>query len=306
MMPNFLIIGAAKCGTTTLYHSLKQHPQIYMSPVKETNFFAFEGEKPRFTGVKINGSTKSYQKELITDIDSYRRQFRNVNLEIAIGESCPSYLYIPKAASNIKRHIPQVKLIVILRDPIERAYSNFLHHVRERTEYYDSFLQAIESESWRIKNGWWWGFHYIQASLYYEQIKRYLNLFDRNQIKFYLFKELKDNFESLLGDIYQFLEIESISTHSRLETYNYNSTGIPANQFLDGLIRESNPVKRIYQTLIPNKSIRKQITNKINCLNPLKKPYLTKDVREELLPRFRDDICQLQDLIDKDISSWLT
>lgn len=305
-MPNFFIIGAAKSGTTTLYHYLKQHPQIYMTPVKETNFFAFEEEKLDFTGVKVNESTKSYQKEIITDIYSYRQQFENVNQEIAIGESCPSYLYIPKAAENIKRYTPQAKVIVILRDPIERAYSNFLHNIRERSEYYDNFSQAIEAESWRIKNGWWWGFHYVQISLYYEQVKRYFDLFGKSQVEVYLFHQLKNKPQLLLCDICQFLAIEheqSVAQYSKLE--KHNSTGIPASQFLDILIKDSNPVKRVYQILIRNKNIRKKITANINRLNPLTKRDLNREIRSKLLPLFSEDIFKLQDLIQRDLSTWL-
>lgn len=307
VMPNFFIIGAAKSGTTTLYHRLKQHPQIYMTPIKETNFFAFEGEKLDFTGVKVTESINSYNKEIITDISSYRQQFDNVNQEIAIGESCPSYLYIPKAAENIKRYTPQAKLIVILRDPIERAYSNFLHNIRERTEYYDDFLQAIDAESWRVKNGWWWGFHYVQTSLYYEQLKRYFDIFDESQIKVFLFSQLKNNYKSLYSDIYKFLEVEGvelIETQSNLKK-KYNSTGIPTSRLLDNLIKDDSPVKRIYQLLIPSKSIRQKITAKVNLLNPLIKPDITLEIREKLLPLFRQDTLRVQNLIQQDLSKWL-
>jgi len=306
VMPNFFIIGAAKSGTTSLYYRLKQHAQIYMTPTKETNFFAFEGESLNFTGVKVNESTKSYQKEIITDIYSYRQQFNNINQEVAIGESCPSYLYIPKAAKNIKHYTPQAKIIVILRDPIDRAYSNFLHNIRERSEYYDDFLQAIDAESWRIANGWWWGFHYVQTSLYYEQLKRYFEIFDRSQIKIILFSQLKNNYKSLVSDLYQFLEVDDvISIETPSNSKKYNSTGIPTNRLLDNLIKDTSPVKTIYQLLIPSKTIRKKITTKVNNLNPLIKPDMTLEMREKLLPLFQKDILKVQNLIQQDLSAWL-
>lgn len=305
-MPNFLIIGAAKSGTTTLYYYLKQHPQIYMTPVKETNFFAFEGKKIELIGVKVTESIKSYQNEIITDLDLYRKQFDNVNQEIAFGESCPSYLYIPQAALNIKRYTPQAKLIIILRDPIERAYSNFLHNMRERIEYYDDFSQAIAAESWRIKNGWWWGYHYVQVSLYYEQVKRYFDLFGKSQVKVYLFNQFKNKHELFFSDICQFLEIEDvklIEQNSNLE--KHNSTGIPANTFLEVLIKDSNLVKKLYQTIIRNKNIRQKITAQVNCFNPLIKPDLNQETRAKLLPLFKENILNLQDLIEQDLSIWL-
>lgn len=305
-MPNFYILGAAKSGTTTLYHYLNQHPQVFMSPIKETNFFAFQGEKPTFKGVKVNKSTVSYQQEIITDLSLYRQQFSAVNKEIAIGESCPSYLYIPKAAENIKRHTPQAKLIVILRNPIERAYSNFLHNIRDRSEYYDDFSEGIEAESGRINDGWWWGFHYVRVGLYYEQVKRYFDLFDRSQVKVYLFDQLKNNEQLLLNDICQFLEIEYQVSFDNSKLEKHNSTGVPVNQFLDNLIKDSSLLKKAYQTIVRNKKIRKNITNSINRFNPLVKPDLDREIKDELLPLFREDILKLQDLIRQDLSPWLS
>ena len=121
-MPNFLIIGAMRAGTTSLYHYLKQHPQVYMSPVKEPRFFALEGEKPdpgRPTDERLMNHS-------ITDIEAYRALFQAVSKETAIGEASPLYLYSPKAPERIRHYIPDAKLIAVLRDPVERAYSHFL------------------------------------------------------------------------------------------------------------------------------------------------------------------------------------
>ncbi len=121
-MPNFLIVGAMKCGTTALYYYLEQHPQIFMSPVKEPNFFCFEGREGLDSGNSI------------TDIAAYRGLFRGVSSERAIGEASHCYLYEPRAVERIKHYTPDARLIAILRSPIERAYSHFLHAVRNGTE----------------------------------------------------------------------------------------------------------------------------------------------------------------------------
>ena len=123
IMPNFLIVGAAKAGTTALHEYLQQHPQIYMTPTKETNFLAFEGEVLNFHGP----GDESLQDFSITDLKTYQAEFQQVTNELAIGEACPSYLYLPKAAKRIKQYIPDTRLIAILRNPVERAYANFLH-----------------------------------------------------------------------------------------------------------------------------------------------------------------------------------
>ena len=135
IMPNFLIVGAAKAGTTALHEYLQQHPQIYMTPTKETNFFAFEGVELNFQG-KGDEALKEFS---ITDLATYQAQFAGIQEETAIGEACPSYLYVPEAATKIKKYIPQVRLIIILRNPVERAYANFLHVIRDDRETHQDF-----------------------------------------------------------------------------------------------------------------------------------------------------------------------
>lgn len=303
MNPNFLIIGAAKSGTTSLYQCLSQHPEIYMTPVKETNFFSFEGEQLEFTGMKHNESSLSYQKEIITNLQEYQEQFEGKTEEKAVGESCPSYLYVPKAAERIYAFNPNIKLIVVLRDPIERAYSNFLHHVRDRNEWTRDFLSAVKAESKRIEENWWWGFHYIQVGLYSKQLKRYFNLFNREQIKIYLYKDYLNKPEYVLKDICKFLEVDR--KHTFDFNIKHNATGLAKYNFLDKIIKEQNALKTAYQKLLPFTKLRKEITKRISRLNFLGKPQLDLETRNLLLPLFHEDILSVQELIERDLTFWL-
>ena len=131
-MPNFLIIGAMKSGTTALYYYLEQHPDIYMSPVKEPNFFSSHKQE--------NAA------DTVTEFGIYRQLFSGGSGKKAIGEASHSYLYEPGAAAEIRRYIPEAKLIAILRNPIERAYSHFLHMVRSGTEPLDDFARALQED----------------------------------------------------------------------------------------------------------------------------------------------------------------
>ena len=204
-LPNFLIIGAAKAGTTALHEYLQQHPQIYMTPTKETNFFAFAGEDLNFQGPK-DEALKDFS---ITDLDTYQAEFAEVTNEKAIGEACPSYLYYPQAASRIKHYLPDVRLIVILRNPVDRAYANFLHTVRDDREPYRNFALALQEEPNRIDNNWEWFWHYIQVGFYGKQLKHYYETFAPSQIKIYLYEDLKENAIALLQDIFCWLEVEN-------------------------------------------------------------------------------------------------
>src|ERR671929_75877 len=131
-MPNFFIIGAMKSGTTALYYYLEQHPEVYMSPVKEPNFFCSQEQK--------NGA------DAVTDIRAYERLFRGVLGETAVGEASHCYLYEPRAAAAIRRCVPEAKLLAILRNPIDRAFSHFLHMVRTGSEPLSDFAQALREE----------------------------------------------------------------------------------------------------------------------------------------------------------------
>ncbi len=114
IMPTFLVIGAARSGTTALYTYLKQHPMVFMSSVKETNFYAFEGEK-----LECRGPGADYINNSITNLANYRELFAMASNEMARGEVSPLYLYSEKAPKRVRKHIPDVQLIAILRNPIE-------------------------------------------------------------------------------------------------------------------------------------------------------------------------------------------
>lgn len=129
-LPNFLVIGAHKAGTTALYNYLKQHPQVYMSPAKEPRFFALEGKNLKFLGPKKDPGNRCR----FTTLEAYRELFQGVSSEVAIGEASTLYLYSQEAPKRIQHYIPDAKLIAILRNPIKRAYSNFVHAMQDDRE----------------------------------------------------------------------------------------------------------------------------------------------------------------------------
>ena len=297
-MPNFLIIGAAKAGTTALYHYLQQHPQIYMSPHKEPRFFALVGEEINFQGP---GDKTRFR--FVTDIDSYRALFDGVSDQIAIGEASPWYLYVPQAGERIKHHLPKVKLIAILRDPVARAYSNFIHALREGLEPLEDFAQAMAAEEERINLNWSYRWHYKQKGFYYGQLKHYFDLFDREQIKVYLYDDFITDPVSLLKDIHRFLGVDDNFVPDL--SHKHNVSGIPRSHLLDQFLIRDTRLRRVLTPLLPSKTLREQLTNKLMKLNLRPKPPLEAEVRERFRQEYREDILKLQDLIQRDLSKWL-
>lgn len=296
VMPNFLILGAAKTGTTSIYRYLKQHPEIYMSPAKEPRFFIFENEILNFNGIGDEVETAK------TTLQEYQQLFANVTTQKAIGEATTMYLWSSKAPQRIEHHLRDVKLIAILRDPVDRAYSNYLHLRQAKREPLASFSAAIQQEPQRIQDRWWPFWYYKDQGFYYRQLQRYYTLFDRDRIKIYLYEDLKTEPIKLLQDIFAFLEVDDRFIPD-LTTKVRKSYAVPKNQALQSLVYRPSFLKSFLKPLLPDK-IRQQIINRINQKN-LVKPQVSKQFRRELIAEYREDILQLQELIDRDLSSWL-
>jgi hypothetical protein len=293
VLPNFLIIGAAKAGTTALCDYLKQHPQIFISYIREPHFFAFQKEEINFRGP---GDRKIHQ-HTITDFAEYQRSFKGSAGKVAIGEGSTTYLYSPQAPARIQATLPEVKLIAVLRNPVDRAYSSYLHLVRDGQEPLTDFAQALQAEATRIQEHWMPLWHYQQRGFYYQQLHRYYDLFRQEQIKIYLYEDLIQDPEGLLKDLFGFLEVDD--TFAPDVFAKPNISGIPKNQLLHWFLTQPNPIKTLLRPLVPS-----QVRQNIHLSN-LEKPQLSPETRQKMLEVYREDILQLQTLIQRDLSSWL-
>jgi hypothetical protein len=297
-LPNFFVIGAGKAGTTSLHQYLDQHPYVYMSPVKETNFFALEGEKPNFRGPEADQRINRWS---VTGIEEYRALFEGVSGETAVGEASPLYLYDHKAPLRIKRRVPEAKLIAVLRDPVERAYSAFLHTTRSGREKL-GFTKALREEEDRIRANWEWIWHYKNAGFYHEQLSRYYETFEREQIRVYLHEDLSTDPAGVMRDIFGFLGVDD--SFAPDTSRRRNVRGIPKSRALFALTHKPNRVKTLVKALVPEGPWRK-ISMGIKSRNLAGTPPLPEDVAEELAVAFREDVSRLQGLVGRDLSAWL-
>jgi hypothetical protein len=272
-----------------------------MSSIKEPLFFAVEGEIEPFRGPKDNQG--------IRDLRSYCSLFSGVRDEKAIGEASPLYLYSQKAPYRIKHYIPNVKLIAILRNPIDRAYSHFLHHKLLGYENLDDFREAIEAEGERERMCWSPYWFYRKMGLYSEQIGRYLSLFRSDQIRVFLFEDLQRNPKELIKSIAQFLDIDGrlvIKASTR-----HNVSGYPINARLNTFLTQPNFISKILRPFLSEKARLKLrlkvwdvILRGVRQSN-LRKPPLRPEVREWLIEYYREDILRTQDILRRDLSYWL-
>jgi hypothetical protein len=296
-LPTFLVIGAPKCGTTSLYHYLSQHPRICMSEEKEPYFFCYTNDELAFGGPGAQGFADS----IISDLDRYRALFDMAGRHEAIGEATPFYLYCPKAARRIKGLIPDVRLVAVLKNPVDRAFSHYLHFRLRYVEPLESFAAALDAEARRIEENWGPGYHYKQVGFYGAQLRRYFALFDRDQIKVLLQTDLSRSPMSVVQDCFDFLGVErgvSLSTSMR-----YNVTGLPRNPALHAILTKPSRLKQLLATLLPSR-VRRQAKERVRGWN-LAKPEVPREVRSRLTAEYREDILELQDLIGRDLSGWL-
>ncbi len=291
-LPNFLIIGAPRSGTTTLYESLKQHPQIFLSSVKEPMFFILE-EKKTFIGPDLPKGP--------ADIEEYRSLFRDARDEKAIGEGSPCYLYSPEAPRRIKDLIPDVKFIAILRNPIDRAYSHFVFNRLVGREPLSDFRKAIAAEEDRLRQGWFMYWCYLGMGYYGAQIERYFSHFHPRQFRFFLMDDLMHTPEDLFQEVFRFLEVDEGVRISKPE--KYNASGIPVNRTVQELLVKPNVVKQQLKKILSEKTQYQILTKFIN--RNLRKPSLDPEVHRQLISSYREDILKTQDLIHRDLSSWL-
>jgi hypothetical protein len=289
-LPNFLIIGAMKAGTTLLWDVLSQHPDVYMSQVKEPHYFALVSEEtPSLEGTQGT----------IRQLTDYQTLFTAAGSAVAIGEASTSYLHTHGAAEQIYQLLPTAKLICVLRNPIERSYSHYLYLARRGVEPERSFAAALAQESTRISQGVPFG-RYLTIGHYHQHLQRYLQLFPREQLYICLFEDLTKRPAEVYPEIFDFLNISN--TFLPDTSIRRNPSGVPKNRWLDQLIAQPNPLRNIIQPRLP-----RWLYQKVTALRDmnLAKPPLDVELQQSLVEHFRQDIESLEELLQRDLTTWV-
>ena len=298
ILPNFLIAGAAKSGTTSLYYYLKGHPEIYLSPVKEPCFFTHQILELPQQGI---GDEKKFY---IKTFEDYCRLFQGAEGKKAVGEASADSVYLyDKTIPIIKRILGDPAIIILLRNPVTRAFSAYLHLVRDNREPL-SFEEGLAEEEDRIQRNWQCMWHYKIRGLYYGQVKAFMKAFSR--VKVVLHDDLKKTPMSVVKEVFEFLGVDTSYQPTDTAT-RYNTSGIPRFKSLNNLFLMKNIVQRSIRNtgsfmLTEDRWVKLRDTLRGKLLV---KTEMKPETRAYLQQYFREDILKLRELTGKDLSAWL-
>jgi len=287
MKVDFFIVGAPKAGTTSLYHYLSEHPQVEMSSQKEPDYFSDKA---------INEQGMYYTKNRVNSLAKYESLFVQKE-SVVYGEASVSYLFYENVAEDIKKYNPNAKIIIMLRNPIERAFSHYLMDYRLGL-ISDSFENVLAKKS-KHKNAHLFYQQYIEVSKYSKQIQRYLDFFKKDSILFIDYEDFKINVSRTVDQVYNFLHI-STEFAADINT-KHNTFTMPKNKVIR-LIYSFVFLRKILAFLFPTYLVK---NIRVLLFKSDKKPELLKETRSLLKRIFNDDIKNLEEILSKDYSKWI-
>jgi hypothetical protein len=320
-LPNFFVIGAPRSGTTSLYEYLAAHPDVYMSTVKEPDFFI----RPSLALAHPLGGTERADldadaarfQELAKDLRWYRSLLAAAARQARVGEASAIYLGNPIAPWHLRGYVPNAKLIAVLRNPTERAFSHLVHAKRIYAEHGqaaatgaegmsvdDAFAAAVDTalrdgpfEETKSDPEVW-----VQSGFYHLHLTRFLSYFPAEQLKVFLFEDLSQQPREMLREIFAFLGIDD--TFELPTTEAFNASVVPRSQTLFSFFTTKNSLMRKARAVAPTK-VRAIALRTRNRLLGSGKPPLDADLRGKLDAIYREDILRLQEHLGRDLSGWL-
>jgi hypothetical protein len=311
--PNFHLVGAPKSGTTSLYYYLDQHPQIFMSPLKEPNFHAeeirllnlteemkqrVESQAPGLRSYLDGDMSTRFTASPVTEYSDYVKLFQNAKAEKVLGEASVCYLWSPSAPVNIARMCPEAKILMVLRDPADRAYSQYLHMLtvsKTFLSFRDYVDACLRSDSTRI--GALYPFLYF--GLYSEQITRYLRLFPRQQVLTLFYEDYQRNPIGLVRNIFEFLDVDPHFVPDMNQRHML--AHVPRAHRLHRFVHPVTQWAPLKKMNTP------RLRRSLKRLAYRSRKSMTMEARDRafLVEFYREDIQRLSSLVNRDLSAWL-
>ncbi|WP_336066753.1 sulfotransferase domain-containing protein [Mesoflavibacter sp. CH_XMU1404-2] len=288
---DFICVGTQKAGTTTLHDVLKHHPNIYLPERKEAHFFDID---------------QRFNKGLDWWLQTFFKGDKNNK---KIGVFTPEYLFFKNIPERIKEVLgTDLKIIIVLRQPARRAYSHYLMSKRRGFENLD-FKTALKEEYSRLKEDTYYNknhFSYISRGLYYDQIKRYIDVFGRENVKVFIFENnIINNIDDTLKQLQDFVAVP----YQKLDaSKKSNEASEPKSKLIRNLIfNKNNPIKKLFGLLPISENFKFKVASKINNINqkPAKdKKLLPEEVQSITNTYFKEDIEKTEQLLNIDLSIW--
>lgn len=302
-LPDFLLIGAPKAGSTALHAALVQHPQLHLSDPKEPKYFLTGGRRPRREHQRGPGDAHSAQ-EWVWRRDHYERLFDGAPAGTLTGESTPFYLWDLASHVRIRQTVPGAKLIAVIRDPVDRAYSNWTHLRADGLEPERDFLRACDLEEERAAQGWAPFWRYQGLGRYGEQLQHLFEHFPREQVAVVRYKELIDAPVETLDRLCTFLGVEPgvVTAIPGSNVSRWADDGI-VNSGLRMAVRGGAALGSYVHPRLW-RQVSRPLLAALHRGNP-SRPKLDVAVRRELVGRFADDIRLLEQLLGVDYQDWL-
>ncbi len=287
MKVNFFIAGAPKSGTTSLYQYLCQHKEIEMCSIKEPDFFSCTALKKEQT---------YYGNDPIQNLEKYNKLFSNKK-DLLRGEASVSYLFYDDVAKKIKKYNEKAKIIIILRNPVDRAFSHYL--MDYRLGLVSENFEDIINKRINHKNALLYYQQYVSVGEYYHQVERYMKVFGPEKLLIINYDDFKNNLAGTFEKICLFLNVSH--TFKVDFTKSYNSFKRPRSKIV-GWVYSFTRLRKILSQIIPKIAINYIIKM---LFTESKKPKLSSDARKFLVSHYKDDIINLSKLLNQDLSSWI-
>jgi hypothetical protein len=300
-LPDFLIIGAPKAGTTALHAALAEHPQLYLSPVKEPKYYMCGDSPP--PAYKGPGDAHSNQ-EWIWQRERYQGLFAGVRPGALAGESTPFYLYNRDARRRIAADIPYARLIAVLRDPVDRLYSNWMHLRADGLEPCADIVEACAREMARVDAGWAPFWHYRRLGMYGRQLADLFEHFPREQVLLLRYRELVDQPEQTLRRVCAFLDVAPGGVSAVPAGNSRPFVGEGAHTKVLGPVIRAGARAGAFLPPQVWRRVSRPLIAQLHGRGSADRPKLDPGQRAQLLEPFLDDIRLLEDVTGESFDSW--
>lgn len=299
-LPNFFLVGAAKSGTTAVHVYLYQHPEIHLSFLKEPKYLSLTANKFPHTGP----GDKKVDDGIVKSIDEYMNLFKDAKNEKVIGESSADYLYFHNTViPQIKTLNPNAKILIMLRNPVERAYSSYRHMIMDDREKL-SFESALKREEERMRENYEFIWFYKDVGFYYKQVNHYIDSFGRENVKICLYDDFVLDSMAVMKEIFRFLGVDEGFSPNIAVRYNVGPI-VRSESFEKFLVKYDHPIKKVLRPLLLNTIGRKYTEALVNYFMFRNTFNIKPRTRKRLIGLYKKDILKLEGLIDRDLSGWL-